>query len=137
LILEQQVLKKIRALAEKAYPEECCGLLVTTLQSKTVTDAVPMRNSAESRTNRYLLDPLEFMRADDEVSKKGGIVAGIYHSHPDHPPIPSEYDREHAFPGLFYLILSVSKGRAEEARAWILAPNQTIFNEEPLQVAKS
>jgi proteasome lid subunit RPN8/RPN11 len=134
--LSRRVLKKVSSHAESTYPEECCGLLVALASNTTVTEAVPMKNSAESKTNRYFLDPMKFIRADQSISKRGKLVVGIYHSHPDHPAAPSEYDREHAIPNMFYLILSVSKGKAKEAGAWILADDQTIFNEEPVRLLK-
>ena len=47
-------------------------------------------------------------------------MIGIYHSHPDSPAKPSEYDRVHAWPVYVYVIVSVKAGKADDVKAWTL-----------------
>jgi proteasome lid subunit RPN8/RPN11 len=72
------------------------------------------------------------MRAELAARKEGRDVLGFYHSHPDHPAEPSDFDREHALPFYSYIIVSVEKGRAVNLRSWELAPDRAKFLEEEL-----
>ena len=71
------------------------------------------------------------MRAELEAGRRGLDVLGFYHSHPDHPAEPSEYDREHALPGYVYVIVAVDNGGAGEVKSWSLSPDRTAFAPEP------
>src|SRR2546430_8129940 len=65
-------------------------------------------------------------------SDRDGLeVIGVYHSHPDHPPAPSAFDREHAWPWLSYVIVGVGQGRAGEVKSWVLAHDRGTFDQEP------
>ena len=59
-------------------------------------------------------------------------LLGFYHSHPDHPAEPSEYDREHAWPGYSYVITSVSGENVQDMRSWTLRDDRTGYDEEPI-----
>ena len=92
--------------AESGYPNEVCGLLIG--KNGQISDYKKCRNLNEERTHdRYELDPISFNEADDWARKMGLEILGIYHSHPDHPSIPSEFDRSRAWPEWIYLILSI------------------------------
>ncbi len=83
-----------------------------------------------ARHNRYLLTPQDYLRGEQEGERLGLDVLGVFHSHPDHPNRPSEYDREWAMPWFSYLITSVQAGRSAESRAWRLVEDRTEFVEE-------
>ena len=86
--------------------------------------------------DRYELDPLSYMEADSWARKNGLDILGIYHSHPDHPPAPSETDRKAASPGWGYMILSVSRGRLNGARIWRLREENSRFEEGKFEVVE-
>lgn len=67
-----------------------------------------------------MIDPMEYMRVEDEATARGDMVVGVYHSHPDAPAIPSNYDHLHAVPFLSYVIMSISRGKVVEISAWLL-----------------
>lgn len=122
LFLPQHAIQTVRSEGEKAYPGECCGLLIG-LASRgeyRVASAYPCRNLFAGKSDhRYEIDPHDFLRADRWARDQGMDVIGAYHSHPDHDPRPSQCDAEHAFGGFPYLIVSVQKGRAREMRSWL------------------
>jgi proteasome lid subunit RPN8/RPN11 len=125
--------------AAAVYPEECCGVLVGRPldggeRGALVEQILPARNDRlESRHNRFLIPPEVVLAAHKEARARGLDVVGYYHSHPDHPAVPSEFDREHAWPGLAYLIVAVDKGRAVERRSWRLTADRERFEEEPVE----
>ena len=121
--------------AERTYPEECCGFLLGEAQGgvTNVDRIVPAANERrDSRHNRFVMNPETVLAAHKEARAAGLTVVGYYHSHPDHPAEPSEFDREHAWPGLSYLIVSVRGGQAERARSWRLRDDRERFEEERL-----
>lgn len=130
-----RVLKEIRKHAEEAYPEECCGLLMSDSRNHVV-DSVRMTNAyMGSRHNRYHIDPLEFYRVDRTAAQRGLTIAGIYHSHPDHPASLSQFDLDHSFPWYSYVVVSVSRGKADDARSWSLKENRMSSTEEKIEVS--
>jgi proteasome lid subunit RPN8/RPN11 len=120
---------------ESSYPEECCGFLIGRAggASTAVERLLPVSNERQdSRHNRFLIHPETVLAAHKEARALRLDVVGYYHSHPDHPAQPSEFDREHAWPGLSYLIVSVARGKAAEARSWRLADDRERFAEEEI-----
>ncbi len=85
--------------------------------------------TAEDPARRYHIDPLDFLAADQWAEKKSLDIHGFYHSHPDHPAIPSEHDRKLAWGGYLYLIVSIIKAGPKEMRAWVYEPEDKQFNE--------
>jgi proteasome lid subunit RPN8/RPN11 len=132
----------IRAEGEKAYPNECCGILLGALDEaagsgtvmRNAEGIIPIENSREEaeQYHRFEIQPEDLMRAELAARKAGRDVLGFYHSHPDHPAEPSDFDREHALPYYSYLIVSVEKGRAANVRSWELTPDREQFLEEEL-----
>jgi cysteine synthase B len=121
----------IRAHAAGAYPDECCGALIGA--DGQVSEAFPLSNAqAENRTRRFLIGPDAYRRAEARAGELGASLLGFYHSHPDHPAVPSSFDLEHAWPNLIYAIVSVREGAARELRAWRLRPDRSGFTEEEL-----
>lgn len=120
--------------AAGTYPEECCGVLVgRSLEEGVllVEQVLPAHNQHEgSRHNRYVIPPRTVLAAHKAAREKGLEILGYYHSHPDHPAEPSETDRENAWPGLTYLIVSVEAGRPAAVRGWRLTGDRERFEEE-------
>ncbi len=138
LKIGSDLLSQIHAHGESAYPEEGAGLLFGTAdgEDKTITAIFPMGNAREdaARHNRYLLTPQDYLRGEQEAARRGLDVLGVFHSHPDHPNRPSEFDREWAMPWFSYIITTVETGTAIASRSWRLAEDRSSFIEEPIQV---
>ena len=137
LVLDAAHAAAIRRHGEADYPNEACGLMGgrTVGGDGVVTTLVPLANERrEARTHRYVIDPAAYLRAQAELDRAGLEILGVYHSHPDHPAEPSEFDREHAWPHWSYVIVAVARGRAEMLRSWRLSEDRTRFAEEPLNV---
>ena len=103
------------------YPREACGLLVGVVGSGTVevTRVAPARNLARE-SDRFELDPADWLAAHDEARLEGHQIVGVWHAHPDHPAEPSPADAEAAWGGYSYLIVSVAAGGVTELRCWRL-----------------
>jgi proteasome lid subunit RPN8/RPN11 len=140
LILPPAHLQTMTAHAEKAYPEECCGLLLgvqkVAQDCRTVHEVQPLTNAwtedvnpfadsdrltPTSKGNRYWVDPQALMTAQRYGRDRGWIILGVYHSHPDHPAVPSECDRQLAWSEYSYPILSVIDGTLAALHSWRLA----------------
>jgi len=120
----------------RAYPEEGCGVLLGREEGETraVVRAVTFDNQVDdSRHNRYLISPEQFLAADRAARDEGLDVLGFFHSHPDHPARPSEFDRENAWPWYSYVIVSVLQGRAADTTCWRLAEDRSRFEPETLE----
>ncbi len=133
------LLKKIHTHGEESYPEEGAGFLLGCADStsRVVTEILTLTNSRDesARHNRYLLTPQDMLRGENEAERLGLDVIGVFHSHPDHPNRPSEFDREWALPWFSYIITSVDSGKAIESRSWRLADDRSNFIEEELKVS--
>ena len=125
--------------AEEEYPRECCGLLVGRIEDGGRTRVVelthPVENTFEDEGEHYhrmAINPLDYARAERTHAARGLGVVGNYHSHPDHPAVPSRFDLEHLapWPTMSYIVVSVVEGRAGEVRSWELEPDRSRFNEE-------
>jgi proteasome lid subunit RPN8/RPN11 len=136
LEIPEQLLVEIRAHGEAAYPEEGAGLLLGELDGErrrvVALVKLPNRREATARHYRYALVPEDYLQGEQEAARLGLDLIGIFHSHPDHPDLPSEFDREWAWPTFAYLITSVHSGRASGSRAWLLKEDRSGFLEEPL-----
>lgn len=126
--------------AMNAYPKECCGVLVgrVTGDGKEVEAAWRLDNVAadEGRDarRRYLIAPKTYVHLEERADEQGVEIVGVYHSHPDHPANPSDFDREHALPFLSYVIVSVRDGKSEDLGVWLLADDRQSFLKEELVV---
>lgn len=153
LSISQREIDAIHQHGARDYPNECCGILLGHADGdqKKVLEAVPLRNlrtdpaeaqkllpldspGKESERNRFLIDPREQIRVEKEARARSLDVVGYYHSHPDHPARPSNYDRDHAWPWYSYVILSVEKGQPADMTSWVLAENRGRFDPEPVEI---
>ncbi|HYO63273.1 MAG TPA: M67 family metallopeptidase [Pyrinomonadaceae bacterium] len=133
--LSARLSEEIRGHGERAYPDECCGLLLGRLEEggvKEVSELFHVENAREAgeRYHRSLITPEEYLRGERHARSLRLDVVGNYHSHPNHPAVPSQFDLEHAWPTWSYVIVSVREGRAEDLRSWELEPDRTRFREE-------
>jgi proteasome lid subunit RPN8/RPN11 len=138
LIIPEHILDQIHRHGEEAYPEEGAGLMLGTDRDdhRTVESLLLLDNAREegARHNRYLLTAEDMLRGEREAEKLDLAIIGIFHSHPDHPNAPSEYDREWAVPWYSYLITSVEQGEARGSRAWRLKDDRAAFDPEDLEI---
>jgi proteasome lid subunit RPN8/RPN11 len=129
--------QEIRREGEKAYPNECCGVLLGEAgeSGKTVNRIEPIINSREEseQYHRFLITPEELLKIELKARKLKLDVLGFYHSHPDHPAKPSDYDREHALPFYSYIITEVDKGVSGDFTSWQLSENRECFNLEEIE----
>ncbi len=99
--------KAIRRHGQETYPHECCGALVG--RDGGVTEIVALPNTTEEGPRRrFLVRPADYRLAERRASELGGELLGFYHSHPDHPARPSQYDLDHAWPTFAYIIVAVA-----------------------------
>jgi proteasome lid subunit RPN8/RPN11 len=130
-----EALAQIGRHARETYPEECCGALVGKAAGENASiervEALVNR-SAQERSRRYVVSPEDYGRVERGAEKEGLTLLGFYHSHPDHPPVPSEFDREHALPSFHYIVMAVPGGEPGEARSWTLSEDRGVFEGEEL-----
>ncbi len=135
LTTEQQ--SAIATHGEHDYPYECCGLLLGNFASdgaKVCAELFPISNAREeeAKRSRFLIRPEELLRGEQLAAAKGLDIIGFYHSHPDHPAVPSTYDLEHAWPVYSYIVVAIKSGRAEALRSWEMQTDRTRFAEEEI-----
>lgn len=119
--------------ARQTYPEECCGILLGNEEGgqKHVTDIVRIQNAREeNRNRRFVITPEDYRDAERRAAGAGQTVLGFYHSHPDHPAVPSQFDLDHAMPWCSYIIIAVDAGIPVATRSWVLADDRSAFHEE-------
>jgi proteasome lid subunit RPN8/RPN11 len=131
LTLSVRVDEAIRRHGEETYPHECCGALVG--RGDGVTDAVALPNTTEEGPRRrFLVRPSDYRLAEQRATELGGELLGFYHSHPDHPAKPSQYDLDHAWPTFAYVIVAVAAGVSQNMTVWFLKDDRSIFEEGSL-----
>ena len=134
--------EKIRAHGAETYPHECCGALLGRDSEASSTDAArevlglfPLVNRRDdSPRNRFSVTGQDVLEADKAAQAQGLEVIGWYHSHPDHPARPSDYDREHAWPWYSYVIVSVHNGAPQEMTSWRLNDDRQAFSPEGIEI---
>jgi proteasome lid subunit RPN8/RPN11 len=140
LAISCELLDQIHAHGEGAYPGEGAGFLLGNADAdvRVVKGILTLPNAREesAQHNRYLLTPHDMLRSEQEAAKLGLDVIGVFHSHPDNPNQPSEFDREWAMPWFSYIITSVNDGKAVVSRSWRLTDDRNRFFEELIQVTK-
>ena len=135
--------KNIFTQMESTYPNEGGGFLLGTVTADYVRieDVIQVENvfETEEQYHRYAMTPQNWAHMEDEADARGLTLIGYYHSHPNSPAIPSEYDRDHALPNFVYIITSVhkgddGKGRAVDMRVWQLRDDRTAFDADVLTI---
>lgn len=164
LEITRGALDVIRNHAEEGYPLEICGFLVGSAEgaARTAREAWPVRNAWEddpaqravmlaameeagasasaerwgefSEERRFLISPQDFLASDRRARQAGLELIGVYHTHPNHPAVPSDFDRDAAWPDWSYVILSVREGQVAETRSWVLDESGRAFREEEIRI---
>jgi proteasome lid subunit RPN8/RPN11 len=143
LLLSKEVEVKIRAHGAETYPHECCGALLGKEDDganfageetvRKVSSVFPLINRRDdSPRNRFSVTSEDVLAAEKAARKESLDVVGWYHSHPDHPARPSDYDREHAWPWYSYIIVSVHTGVPKEMTSWRLKDDRSGYFEEKI-----
>ncbi|MGE5243458.1 MAG: M67 family metallopeptidase [Betaproteobacteria bacterium] len=131
LQLGEEVARAIRRHGEETYPHECCGALVGA--RGVVLAALPLPNTTEEGPRRrFLVRPSDYKLSEERARELGAELLGFYHSHPDHPARPSQYDLDHAWPTFAYVIVSVAAGAAADMTVWFLKSDRSSFEEGTL-----
>jgi proteasome lid subunit RPN8/RPN11 len=130
--------EQIRREGAAAYPNECCGVIygIERGNERHVTLLEPVANvfDEQERYHRFSISGEQLMRAERTAGERGELVLGFYHSHPDHPARPSEYDRTHAWPFYSYVIVAVAKGEPADMTSWQLNDQTEQFDPQAIVV---
>jgi proteasome lid subunit RPN8/RPN11 len=135
LQISEALAARIRAHGVETYPHECCGAILGTEDGdRVVRDLMPLQNRRDdSPRNRFEVTPDDVRLAEKTAGEKKLDLIGWYHSHPDAPARPSEYDREHAWPWYSYIIVSIRDGAPKEMTSWRLQDDRTAYDPEALE----
>jgi proteasome lid subunit RPN8/RPN11 len=144
---------KIRAHGVETYPHECCGALLGNDREgpdvgsrenpgggwpnriREVRELFPLVNRRDdSPRNRFSVTAEDVRAAEKAAHEQNLDVIGWYHSHPDHPARPSEYDRDHAWPWYSYIIVSVHQGAPKDMTSWRLNDDRLEFSPEGIEI---
>ena len=131
IALSDSVVDAIRGHGRETYPNECCGAMFGCEGKVVETLALP-NTTEEGPRRRFLVRPGDYRAAESRATERGLELMGFYHSHPDHPARPSQYDLDHAWPSFSYVIVSVRLGEPEDLRSWRLRDDRSQFDEEEI-----
>jgi len=128
--------RTIRAHGCAAFPNECCGFLLGRDEpdARRILDLAEAPNDREAaeQYHRFSISPRQFMQATREARRRQMDVVGFYHSHPDAPARPSQYDLDHAWPVYSYVIVSVEAGEAKRMTSWVMRDDRSQFDEQAI-----
>jgi proteasome lid subunit RPN8/RPN11 len=126
----------IRAHGRETFPHECCGAMLG--KDGVVTEVFRLPNTTEEGPRRrFLVRPDDYRSAEKRAREAGLALLGFYHSHPDHPARPSQYDLDHAWPFFSYVIVSVMAGEDKLLTSWRLKDDRSAFDEEAVAIMQS
>lgn len=135
LSLTASVDAAIRAHGRETFPHECCGAMLG--KDGAVTEAFKLPNTTEEGPRRrFMVSPDDYRVAEKRAREAGLDLLGFYHSHPDHPARPSQYDLDHAWPFFSYVIVSVMAGEDKLLTSWRLKEDRSAFDEEDVASSK-
>ena len=135
LQIKQELLARINAHVQETYPEEGAGFLLGNDGEVKEIVALPNAREDAARHNRFLITAEDYLQAEVKADNLGLSLIGVFHSHPDCPNVPSEYDREWAQPFFSYVITRVDNGRTVSHRSWRLLEDRTKYEEEKLEIS--
>ena len=135
LHISRRLIEQINEHVEKAYPEEGAGFLIG--EEGEVKEILALSNAREdaARHNRFLISPEDYLKAELKADSLGLSLIGVFHSHPDCPNVPSEYDREWAQPFFSYIISRVDGGKVVSHRSWRLVEDRSKYDEEEIKIS--
>jgi proteasome lid subunit RPN8/RPN11 len=133
IVIQPLPLEEMKAHAQAVFPNECCGFMYGFEQPdgtriiSTIRVVINSKNGDQRR--RFEISGKDYMLAEQFAAMNDLSLLGIYHSHPDHPAIPSEHDRVAAQPFFSYVIISTLRTGVDHIRSWRL--NDALqFDEE-------
>jgi proteasome lid subunit RPN8/RPN11 len=136
--VSDDIAAKIRSHGAETYPHECCGALLGREVADDLREVLalfPLVNRRDdSPRNRFSVTSEDVRDAEKSARAQGLDVLGWYHSHPDHPARPSEYDRDHAWPWYSYIIVSVQNGAPQDMTSWRLNDDRADFSPEGIEI---
>lgn len=132
--IPMDVLDGINKHVEEAYPEEGAGFLIGVEDEVKEILSLPNAREDEARHNRFLITPEDYLKAELKADSLGLSLIGVFHSHPDCPNVPSDYDREWAQPFFAYIITRVDEGKAVSHRSWRLIEDRSKYEEEEIKI---
>lgn len=129
-------IEAIRGHGEETFPNECCGFMLGTYENgnKKTVELLRADNDRESENqyNRFLITPEAYMRGEKAGRSKGLDIVGFYHSHPNAPARPSQYDLDHAWPFYSYVIVSIMDKKWDNMTSWVLNEDRSAFGAEDI-----
>jgi proteasome lid subunit RPN8/RPN11 len=138
IVLQKALQLQIFQQMEHTFPNEGGGFLLGKREGENVYihDVIAVENVFESaeQYHRYAMTPQNWATMEDQADERGLSLVGYYHSHPNAPAIPSEFDRVHALPNFVYIITSVLNGKSSDQRVWLLKDDRSAFEAYPLLV---
>jgi proteasome lid subunit RPN8/RPN11 len=133
IVIEPIPFERMKNHADSIFPDECCGFLFGAEQTdgtRTISTIRAVDNAKQGdKKRRFEITGKDYMLAEKYADENDLQLLGIYHSHPNHPPIPSEHDRIAALPYFSYVIISVLEGHTAKIRSWKLNEDSQ-FEEE-------
>lgn len=135
IVIEQKPLDIMYADALQSFPDECCGFFFgkEINDERIITEVLIVNNSKEGdKRRRFEISPKDYLMAERFADEQQLQLLGVYHSHPNHPAIPSEHDRVAAQPYFSYIIISVKENEIADIRSWQLNKNFQ-FEEEKFE----
>jgi len=135
--IPKEVVERIGRHGEETYPEECCGIVLGQMNDdyQLIEEIVGLDNEQkENRGRRFFVTPKQYLQAERMALERKLDLLGFYHSHPDHPAAPSEFDREHALPWFIYVVVSIAQGKSKDTTAWLLSEGRDRFVQKELVI---
>lgn len=138
VVLSKSLQAQIFQQMEMSFPNEGGGFLLGEVvgENARIVDVIQVENvfENEEQYHRYAMTPQNWAKMEDEADERGLSLLGYYHSHPNSPAIPSEYDRVHALPNFIYIISSVMAGKAVKMLVWELSQDRSEFHALDLEL---
>jgi adenylyltransferase/sulfurtransferase len=152
LALAQLAFETIAAQAEREFPFECCGFIISdgSDEVRPVRNIQNEKHAADPATfprdarTAYLMEPGEQLAVLQEIDRSKLKLKAIYHSHPEHDAYFSATDRARAcsfdptepdYPETAYIVISVRAGKLARAAAFVWDAEKKDFVEAELRVS--
>jgi proteasome lid subunit RPN8/RPN11 len=135
LFIQHGPKKEMIADGVQAFPDECCGFLFGREAEDRVITRISVVNNAKKgdKRRRFEIAAADYLAAERYAEENNLALLGVYHSHPNHPAIPSEHDRVAAQPYFSYIILSINDGQYADIRSWRLNEHEQFVEEQIIQ----
>lgn len=136
ILINEQITEELKKDAFNSFPDECCGFILgkENGEERVIGEIIVVKNTKEGdKRRRFEISPLDYLKAEQYAEEKKLTLLGVYHSHPNHPSIPSEHDRIVAQPYFSYVILAVKENELVSIQSWILN-DEFQFEEEKVLV---